>query len=104
MPPFGYMLGNINFNELSYILKPAVVDGSGKVINEAISINYGIFIQLSIDFVLIALTIFSVIKVFNILRRKAEDPEVATVPTPRDIALLSEIRDILKSNRETKNQ
>jgi len=104
MPPFGFLLGRINFNELNYVLQPAKVDNTGKIVSEAISINYGLFIQLSIDFLLIAFTIFFVVKLFNVLRRKAEDPEVTTVPTPRDIQLLSEIRDLLKSQHETKNQ
>jgi large conductance mechanosensitive channel len=100
MPPFGFLIGKVNFNELKYVLQPEQVDSSGKVIREAIAINLGVFIQLSIDFLLIAFTIFFVIKLFNILRRKAEDPKVVTVPTPRDIALLSEIRDLLKTQTQ----
>ncbi len=103
MPPFGYVLGKINFNELKYVIQPAQTDSTGKVIREAIAINFGNFIQLSIDFLLIAFTMFFVIKLFNVLRRKAEDPKVATVPTPRDIELLSEIRDLLKIRSEAKN-
>lgn len=102
MPPFGFLLGKVNFDELKYMLLPEKHDSTGKVIAEAITINYGIFIQLAIDFFLIAITIFFVVQLFNILRRKAEDPQVTTVPTPRDIELLSEIRDILKTQGETK--
>ena len=108
MPPFGYVLGRVNFNELTYVMQPAQIDETGRVIKEAIAIHYGLFIQLTIDFILIAVTIFFVIKVFNMLRRKAEDPQVVSVPTPRDIELLSEIRDLLKSQgnpqSNTKNQ
>lgn len=100
MPPFGFFLGKVNFNELKYVMQPEVVDNNGKVVREAIAINLGVFIQLSIDFILIAVTIFFVVKLFNILRRKAEDPKVVTVPTPRDIELLSEIRDLLKAGGE----
>ncbi len=100
MPPIGYMLGKISFTELKYVMQPEQRDTNGNVVSEAVSINYGTFIQLSIDFLMIALTVFVVIKIFNALRRKAEDPAVETVPTPKDIQLLTEIRDLLK----TKNQ
>jgi len=102
MPPFGLFLGKVNFDELKYVLQPEKQDSTGKVISDAIAINYGLFIQLTIDFLLVAITIFFVVQLFNILRRKAEDPKVTTVPTPRDIELLSEIRDILKFQGESK--
>jgi len=97
MPPFGYMLGKVSFNDLKYILQPEQKDAAGNVVKEVVSINYGNFIQISIDFLLIAITIFFVIKFFNLLRRKAEDPGELTIPTPKDILLLTEIRDILKN-------
>jgi large conductance mechanosensitive channel len=59
-------------------------------------INYDNFIQVIFDFSVIALTIFIVIKVFNTFRKKAEDEKETSVPTPRNIELLAEIRDILK--------
>jgi large conductance mechanosensitive channel len=49
-----------------------------------------------LNFVIIAITIFFFIKLVNVVRKKANDPENKTVPTPKDIELLSEIRDILK--------
>jgi large conductance mechanosensitive channel len=97
MPPFGYVLGRINFNEMGFVLQEAQTDEAGNVIQSAVMINYGLFLQNTIDFLLIAFTIFFVIKVFNILRRKAEDVNEEAVPTPKEIELLSEIRDILKS-------
>jgi len=102
MPPFGFILGKINFSELKYVIQAEQQDETGKLIKEAISINYGAFLELTFDFVLITLTIFFVIKFFNLLRRKAEDAEEQTVPTPKDILLLSEIRDILKSQNQIK--
>ena len=101
MPPFGYILGKVNFDQLKYTIEPAKLGDNGNVVQDAIAINYGLFLQLSIDFLLIAFTIFFVIKLFNILRRKAEDPDVVTVPTPRDIELLSEIRDLLKQSNNS---
>lgn len=97
MPPFGYILGRLSFSDMKYIMQPEKMDESGEAVQNAVSINYGTFIELSIDFMLITLTIFFVIKMFNLLRRKAEDVTEKSVPTPRDIELLAEIRDILKT-------
>ncbi|OQX78554.1 MAG: large-conductance mechanosensitive channel [Bacteroidetes bacterium 4484_249] len=104
MPPFGFVLGNINFSDLRYVIQPEQHDDAGKLIKETISINYGAFLELTFDFLLITLSIFFVIKFFNLLRRKAEDAGEKTVPTPKDILLLSEIRDILKSQNKVKNE
>ena len=91
MPPIGLALGGVDFTELSYILKEAQGEA------EAVAINYGRFIQTVIDFMIIALFIFMVIKGINKMKRKAEDPKNPEAPTPKDIQLLAEIRDLLKN-------
>lgn len=103
MPPFGYLLGKFNFSTLKIVLKEADYNESGKLISDAVNINYGNFIQIFLNFVIIAITIFFFIKLVNVIRQKANDPENKTVPTPKDIQLLSEIRDILK-NQNNKNE
>lgn len=96
MPPFGYLLGKFNFATLKVVLKETEYNDAGKIVKDAVSLNYGNFIQVLLNFVIIAFTIFFVIKLINIIRQKANDPENRTVPTPKDIQLLSEIRDLLK--------
>lgn len=96
MPPFGYLIGGVNFTELSIIIREARMDEAGNVIREAVAIEYGMFIQVALNFLVVALSIFLVIKGFNSLKKKAENPQDATVVTPKDIQLLSEIRDLLK--------
>lgn len=96
MPPFGFVLGRVDFNDMKYVIQPKLIDDNGEVMREVISINYGSFLGFTLDFLLIALTIFFVIKLFNILRREAEDVNEKSVPTPKNIELLSEIRDLLK--------
>jgi large conductance mechanosensitive channel len=101
MPAIGFLIGKVNFQNLIIVLQEETSDNSGNIIQELVAINYGNFIQVIFDFSVIALTIFIVIKVFNTLRKKAEDEKETSVPTPRDIELLAEIRDILKEkNRE----
>ncbi len=96
MPPIGILTGGIDFANLKFELKSAVLDEAGKVIQEAVFINYGNFIDVSIQFLIIAMCVFVVVKGFNSLKRKAEDPKNPEAPTPKDILLLTEIRDLLK--------
>ena len=101
MPAIGFLIGGVNFQNLKIVLQEETRDNSGNIIQELVALNYGNFIQVMFDFSVIALTIFIVIKVFNKFRKKAEDEKETSVPTPRNIELLAEIRDILKErNRE----
>ena len=96
LPIFSLMMGKVNFQNLKFILREEVLNSAGGIEQELVAINYGNFIQVSIDFLIIAMTVFMVIKLFNRLRRKAENENDTTVTTPKDIQLLSEIRDLLK--------
>ncbi len=96
MPPIGLMIGGMKFTDLSVVLKDAVVNGSGEITTAAVTLNYGNFIQTTVDFFIIALAIFGVIKLMNQLKRKEEE-KPATHPTPtKEQELLTEIRDLLK--------
>ena len=89
MPPIGLLLGGIDFKDLKIHLKPAV----GKT--PEVAINYGVFINTAIDFLIVAFVIFLVIKAINSMKRNEEAaPEVAPVPTQEEV-LLTEIRDLL---------
>lgn len=96
MPPIGVLTGGIDFANLKFLLQKAILDKTGKVIQEAIYINYGNFINIIIQFLIIALCIFTVVKAFNSLKKKSEDPKDTEAPMPQDILLLTEIRDLLK--------
>jgi len=98
MPPIGLLLGGVKFTDLKVVLKEPVMDAAGKVMTEAVAINYGNFIQTTVDFIIIAFAIFMMVKGMNSLKKKeivapAEVP--VPVPTPEEV-LLREIRDILK--------
>jgi len=99
MPMFGYAIGKVDFQKLSIVLQQEVKDDSGKILQELVAIRYGNFIQVSFDFLIIAFTIFIVIKLFNRLRKKAEEVKDTSTPTPKNIELLSEIRDLLKEKK-----
>ena len=86
MPPIGYATGGVDFKGLK-----AVIGGSPEA---PVSINYGMFIQTIIDFLIIAFCVFLLVKMVNRLK-KAEPPPAPAEP-PDDVKLLTEIRDLLK--------
>jgi large conductance mechanosensitive channel len=93
MPPIGYMIGGVNFSSLVLTIGAPVVDAKGLVTGGAI-IRYGEFVNTVLQFIIVAFTIFLVIKAMNRLIRKEE---AAPAPPPEDVVLLTEIRDILKT-------
>lgn len=92
MPVIGFLTGGVSVSDWKYVLSPASVDAAGKEVAE-VAIRYGAFIQTMIDFLLIALVIFLVLKAYNRVRKPAE---AAPAATPEDVLLLREIRDSLK--------
>ncbi|MGD9329648.1 MAG: large-conductance mechanosensitive channel protein MscL [Cyclobacteriaceae bacterium] len=97
MPPLGLLIGGVDFTALKIIIKDAVVDAAGTVTTEAVSINYGAFIQTAVDFIIIAFAIFMVIKGMNNMKKKEEAAPPPPPPGPtKEEVLLTEIRDLLK--------
>jgi large conductance mechanosensitive channel len=90
MPPIGWLIGGIDFSDWKWVLRPAS-EGVKEV-----AIQYGIFINVLIQFTIIAFAIFLVVKGINRLTRREEEAPAAP---PADVALLAEIRDLLKQNR-----
>jgi len=96
MPPLGLLIGGVDFTDLKITLKDAVIDASGTVTAEMVSINYGSFIQTAVDFIIIAFAIFMVVKGMNSLKKKeVAAPAAPPAPTKEEV-LLTEIRDLLK--------
>ncbi|QSS97462.1 large-conductance mechanosensitive channel protein MscL [Psychroflexus sp. ALD_RP9] len=95
MPPLIYITGKMNFSSYQIILQPKKVLENGEV-TEAVAIEYGSFLQIILDFIIVGFTIFLVIRFFNRLRTKAEDVKNTKESTPKNIELLAEIRDLLK--------
>ena len=101
MPPLGMLLGNVDFKDLKVVLKDAHLDELG-ALQPAVSLNYGSFIQVMIDFTIVAFSIFLIVKVITRLREGNKQEEVvAPDPDPEptnEEKLLTEIRDLLKRN------
>jgi large conductance mechanosensitive channel len=94
MPPIGMLVGGIDFSNLVATIKPEMVLESGEAV-AAVTINYGMFINTVIDFLIVALAIFVVIKMMSSMKKKEEE-KPAEPAGPTEIELLTEIRDSLK--------
>lgn len=89
MPPIGLLLGGVNFTELKVVLREATAS------LPAVTWNYGNFIQVCIDFLIVAFSVFMLVKAMNAARIKKEAAPAPPAPTKQEI-LLTEIRDLLK--------
>ena len=101
MPPIGMVTGRMDFSNMAVELQAAATDGAGNTV-DAVTLNYGSFISVVIDFVIIAFAIFMVVKAMNSAKarmEKEEEEKPADPPKPSDeVVLLTEIRDALKSS------
>ncbi|RYD81445.1 MAG: large-conductance mechanosensitive channel protein MscL [Sphingobacteriales bacterium] len=99
MPPIGMAIGGVNFTDLKLPIKAAELDAAGKVVKEAVTVNYGNFIQALFDFMIVAMAIFLLVKAVNSLRKKkaAEEPAPTPIAPTGEELLLAEIRDLLKT-------
>ena len=90
LPPLSLMSDGINFQEKKLILRTQT-DNTSQV-----SIDYGLFAETILDFIIVGFTIFVVVKFVNKLKRRADDVKDMTVVTPADVQLLSDIKELLK--------
>ena len=97
MPPIGLLVGGVNFTDLKWEMKAAeVINGVEKA---AVTLNYGNFLQVTFDFLIIALAIFMVIKGLNSLKKEEEAAPAAPPAPSKEELLLTEIRDLLKEKK-----
>lgn len=96
MPPIGFLLGGVNFTDLSIKLGEKLSE-DGKTM-EAVTLNYGNFIQQTVDFLIIAFCVFLLVKaVMKIVKKKEAEPAPAKPEPTAEEKLLTEIRDLLKN-------
>ncbi len=97
MPPIGVLVGGVNFTDLAITLKEAQGDAP------AVTLNYGNFLQVVFDFLIVAFCVFLLVKGINTLTRKKKEEPAAPAPAPEssnEEKLLTEIRDLLKEERK----
>lgn len=90
MPPIGLLVGGVNFTDLKLVMKAATETAP------AVTLNYGSFLQVTFDFLIVAFAVFMLIKAINSAKKKEiEAPAAPPAPTKEE-TLLTEIRDLLK--------
>ncbi len=104
MPPIGLLLGNTDFGDLQVILKSgqeAVMQGEAVVVPAVaeVALRYGAFINTVLDFLIVAFSIFMVVKAFNKLKKRQEQAPTPVPAPSAEETLLTEIRDLLKEKK-----
>ena len=89
LPPLSLLSDGVNFQDKKIILRKRTSDLS------EVSIDYGLLINTLVDFLIVGFTIFIIVKFFNSLKRKSEDITESSIETPKNIVLLTQIRDSL---------
>ena len=98
MPPIGVLLSGVNFSDLKFVIREASVSAGTEI--PAVAINYGLFLQTLIDFIIISTVIFFAIKGINTLRKNKENEAVEPAAPSKEEQLLTEIRDLLKEKNK----
>lgn len=84
MPPIGLLVGGVNFTDLKWVMKPAVIENGEEVV-AAVTLNYGNFLQVTFDFLIVAFSVFMFVRLITKLteRKKAEEPAAPPAPPHR---------------------
>lgn len=102
MPVVSLATGGDGYKNLKYIITPETKGADGSTVIEEVAVNYGIFIQNIVDFIIIALSIFVALRVIMKFKKKEEEAPAAPPAPSAEETLLTEIRDLLKKDVEKK--
>lgn len=102
MPPIGILVGGVDFTDLAITLKHAVLGEDGKVLEPAVLIKYGSFLQVLLDFIIVSFSVFLLIKGIMALKKQPPPAPVAPPALTLDQQLLTQIKDLLE--KQDKNQ
>ena len=100
IPPLSLLSSGINLQHKSLVLREAVTDTSGAILTAEVAIGYGALMEAFLDFLLIGLTVFIIVKFMNRLRTRAQDTKDTTVVTPKDIQLLTNLTELMQEQNE----
>lgn len=107
MPIVGMLTAGVDFASIKVVLKPAILDAAGEIATPEVAIGFGLFFNAIIQFLIVAAVIFLVVKLINKaraasdarLKKQVEEAAPAVPEIPADVALLTEIRDLLKNQK-----
>lgn len=96
MPPLSLLTDSVDLSSKKIILRDAVTDLSGQITISEVAIGYGALIEAIFDFLVIGIVVFMIVKFMNRLRTKSQDVKDTTVVTPKDIELLSDLKNLME--------
>ena len=97
MPPLGVLAGGVDFSDKKVVLRQAAPAAEGVAAVPAVTVNYGMFLNATINFIIVAFAVFLLVKAMNSMRRQeATAPAPPPAPTKQEV-LLTEIRDALRA-------
>ena len=96
MPPLSLLSSGMSLENRRFVLRAAETNAEGTIVHDEVAIAYGALAEAFLDFLIVGLTIFVVVKAMNRLRSKAQDTQDETVVTPKDIELLSKMNALLE--------
>jgi large conductance mechanosensitive channel len=102
MPPLGLLLGGVDFSNMFLVLKEGATAGPYVALADAkeagaVTLNYGVFLNAIVSFLIIGFSVFFVVRGFNKLKKKEEEAPKAPPEPSKEEQLLAEIRDLLKA-------
>ncbi|MFC0604224.1 large conductance mechanosensitive channel protein MscL [Winogradskyella pulchriflava] len=100
LPPLSLLTDGVNFSDRKLVLRDAVTDTTGNITTTEVAVAYGKLSEVFLDFIIIGFTVFIVVKFMNRLRSKAHDTKDKTVVTPKDIQLLSDLKDLMEEQNK----
>ena len=100
LPPLALLSDGVNFENKKLVLREGVSDDLGTITTTEVAIAYGKLFEVFLDFIIIGFTVFLLVKGMNRLRAKAQDTKDKTVVTPKDIQLLSDLKDLMEEQNK----
>ncbi|WP_299107613.1 large conductance mechanosensitive channel protein MscL [uncultured Winogradskyella sp.] len=100
LPPLSLLTDSVSFSDKKLVLRDAIVDASGAITTTEVAVAYGKLSEVFLDFLIIGFSVFIIVKFMNRLRNKAQDASDETVATPKDIQLLSDLKDLMEEQNK----
>lgn len=100
MPPFKLVLGHIDLEDIKWVLAEAVYGEDGALVNPELAIGFGMLIEVTINFLILGLSMFAVVKVMNKLNKRSADEKDKTVPMSKEIELMTNMNKLLEEQNQ----
>lgn len=100
MPPFKLVLGHIDLEDIKWVLAEAVYADDGTVINPELAIGFGMLIEVTINFLILGMSMFAVVKVMNKLNKRSADEKDKEVPMSKEVELMTNMNKLLEEQNQ----